>query len=174
VLRRVAAGAYEVRRPGIIHCPQGEALAGLLAGPGTSWYDVREAMRESDLLGLADGAAQAIEDTLGGPTVVCRELGRNEGYPLIMLTPHDDGIAATAFHAETFGEYLSQGWALLRRNFREGPHDPLGRVPRLTLASSDGAAFGILLDGEKAEAPFEQQFSLARCEVDLLATAPDE
>lgn len=174
VIRLAAAGECVARRPGVIRCPQGTALADLLAGPGTSWYDVREAMREADVLAVADSAAHAIEETLGAPAIASRELGRKEGYPLVMLTPHDDGIEVTAFHAETFGDYLGQGWALLRHSFRDGPHDPLGIVPHLTLASTDGEPFGILIDGEKAEAPGEQEFVLAPCEVDLLATAVDD
>ena len=80
----------------------------------------------------------------------------------------------SGFHAATPGEFFAQGWALLKRNFREGPHDTFGPFPQVTLASTDGAAFGLLIDGEKAEAPGEQEFVLAPCEVDLLATAADD
>ena len=91
-----------------------------------------------------------------------------------MLTPRDAGIEVSGFHAETPGEFFAQGWALLRRNFREGPHDALGLLPRVTLASTDGAPFGLLIDGEKAEAAGVEEFVLAPCEVDLLATAADD
>jgi len=174
VVALAAAGKARRRRPGVIRCAQGTAAVDLLAGPGTRWYEVREAMRESDVLAVADSAAQAIGETLAEPGIACREAGRPEGYPLVMLTPHDAGIEVSGFHAETPGEFFVQGWALLKRNFREGPHETFGPFPRVTLTSTDGAAFGLLLDGEKAEAPGEQEFVLAPCEVDLLATAADD
>ena len=174
VVALAAAGEAERRRPGMIRCPQGTATVDLLAGPGTSWYEVREAMREADVLAVADSAAQALGDTLADPGIACREVGRTEGYPLVMLTPRDAGIEVSGFHAETPGEFFAQGWALLRRNFREGPHDALGLLPRVTLASTDGAPFGLLIDGEKAEAAGVEEFVLAPCEVDLLATAADD
>jgi hypothetical protein len=174
VVALAAAGEARRRRPGVIRCAQGTAMVDLLAGPGTSWYEVREAMRKADMLAVADSAAQALGETLGDPGIVCREVGRAEGYPLVMLTPHDEGIEISGFHAETPGELVAQGWALLRRNFREGPHDVLGLLPRLTLGSTDGAAFGLMLDGEKAEALGAQEFVLAPCEVDLLATRTDD
>ncbi len=174
VLRLVAAGKARPRRPGVIGCSQGVALAGLLAGPGTSWYDVRETMREGDVLGVVDSAAQAIGETLADPGIACREAGSAEGYPLIMLTPHDEGIEVAAYHAETTTEFLSQSWALLRRSFREGPHDILGTFDRCTLASTDGEAFGILIDGEKHDAGPTEEFELVACGVDLLATPRDD
>ena len=174
VFALAAAGEARRRRPGVIRCPQGTAMVDLLAGPGTSWYEVREAMRDADMLAVADSAAHALEETLGEPGIACREVGRAEGYPLVMLTPHDEGIEISGFHAETPGELVAQGWALLRRNFREGPHDVLGLLPRLMLESTDGEPYGLLLDGEKAEAPGAQEFVLAPCEVDLLATEADD
>lgn len=168
----VARGEAAVRRPGVIRSPYGDAFAGMLAGPGTSWGRVREAMREADLVDLASGTVEAIEQTLTGDMIACRvpALGRPEGYPLLSLTPHDDGIEVEAYHAERAGEYLEHAWALLRRNFREGPHDVLGHAMTVRLASTRGNPFGLLIDGEQAEAGAEAEFKLAACEVDLLAT----
>ena len=100
-------------------------------------------------------------------------LGREEGYPLVMLTPEDSGIRVSGFHAQKIGDYLREGWALLTRKFREGPRDDLGLVEQVTLASTDGEPFGVLLDGEKVESPAEEVFRLVPCEVDLLATVDD-
>jgi hypothetical protein len=174
VVALAAAGKASRRRPGVIRCPQGTATVDLLAGPGTKWYEVREAMREADALAVAESAAQAIGETLAQPGIACREAGRSEGYPLVMLTPRDAGIEVSGFYAETPGDFFAQGWALLKRNFREGPHETFGLFRRVTLASTDGAAFGMMLDGEKREAPGAQEFVLAPCEVDLLATQPDD
>ncbi|HYD23251.1 MAG TPA: diacylglycerol kinase family protein [Croceibacterium sp.] len=175
VVAAVARGAARVHRPGVIRTPLGDAYAGLLAGPGTSWGRVREAMRDKALAELAESTVEAIDETLTGEMIVCVEppLGRAEGYPLLSLTPHDGGIEVEAYFAETAGQYLEQAWALLRRNFREGPHDTLGQADSLRLGSTRGNRFGLLLDGEQAEAGPQIDIRLARCEVDLLATQFD-
>ena len=175
VIARAGAGRARARRPGIIRGAVGDGHAGVLVGPGTSWNSVREAMREGNVLDIAGGTGEAIGETLEGEQVACIDppLGRREGYPLLMLTPHDDGIEVAAFHAETAGDYLQQVMALIRRNFREGPHDILGRVERLRIAGAEGGAFGILVDGEPAQCGAQAQFTLAACEVDLLATGND-
>jgi diacylglycerol kinase family enzyme len=175
IVRVTARGEAERRRPNVLACRQGTALADLLAGPGTGWHDVREAMREADVAAIAAGAASALGQTLAAPGIACRDpaLGRAEGYPLVMLTPTDSGIAVAGFHAETATEFLQGSWTVLRRRFREGPHDDLGTVPQVTLASTAGEPFGLLLDGEKAESREAAVFRLVPCAVDLLATEPD-
>jgi len=175
VVAAVARGQSSLRRPGVIRCPLGIAYAGLLAGPGTSWGRVREAMREAAVVDLAESTVAAIDETLTGEMIRCVEpvLGRREGYPLLCLEPGDDAIDVVAYHAETAGEYLEQAWALLRRNFRDGPRELLGRVPSVRLASTRGTGFGLLIDGEQAEAAHEIEFRLAAAEVDLVATEPD-
>jgi diacylglycerol kinase family enzyme len=167
-----ARGEAALRRPSVIRSNHGDAFAGVLAGPGASWGRVREAMREANVAELAAGTVEAIEQTLTGEMIACAAppLGRPEGYPLLSLTPHETGIEVEAYYAETAGDYLEHAWALLRRNFREGPHDVLGQARRVTLASTEGHPFGLLIDGEPAEAAPHAEFMLATCEVDLLAT----
>lgn len=171
----VARGEAAMCRPAVVRSACGDAYAGVLAGPGTSWGSVREAMREAAVIELAASAVTAIEETLTGEMIACAEppLGRPEGYPLINLTPTAEGIEVAAYHAETAGEYLEQAWALLKRDFREGPHDVLGHAARLHLSSTEGNAFGLLLDGEPADAGADLEFWLATCEVDLVATEAD-
>jgi len=176
VIRAAAAGETSLARPTIVRGTQGSALAGLMAGPGTSWSHVREAMRESSIIGMAEHTIGALEQTLGGAMIACAEpaLGRREGYPLVLLDPTDDGIQVVAYHADTASQYLEQSLALLKRDFREGPHDRLGLTQRIVLESTDGQPFGVLVDGEPAEPDGNRaEFVLARCEVDLLATQTD-
>ena len=156
----------------IIRSSAGDVYAGLLAGPGTAWNEVREAMREHAVTEIAKGTIAALDETLGDHLVACVEpaLGRREGYPLVLLNPRTDGIEAIAFHAETAGDYIDQGWALLRREFRDGPHDLLGKAPRIVLAGTKDEPFGLLLDGEPAEAGAQMDFVLAKAQVNLLAT----
>ena len=175
IIAAVAAGDARRRRPPVIACAAGHAYAGLLAGPGTAWSRVREAMRESAVVDLAQHSVAAISDTLAAPGVLVRQpvMGRTEGYPLIELIAGDHGIEVLAFYAESAGDYLAQALALARRNFREGPHEVLGQAMALTLAGSDGEPFGLLLDGEPADVGAAERFELVPCAVDLLATTGD-
>ena len=176
VIRAAAAGETRPLRPMIVRGPQWGALAGLMAGPGTSWNQVREAMRSKSIIEMAGHTIEAVEETLAGPMITCVEpaLGRREGYPLVLLSPGEDGIEVTAYYAETPGDYLGQSVALLKRDFREGPHDQLGVADRIVLESTDGSAFGLLVDGEPAQTEGPRaEFVTARCEVDLLATQAD-
>ena len=175
VIAAVARGDSAVRRPGVIRSPSGNAYAGVLAGPGTAWGRVREAMREAAVVELAGSTIAAIDETLTGEMIRCAEprLGRPEGYPLLCLEPGDEAIEVVAYHAESAGQYLEQAWALVRRNFRQGPNEVLGRTRKVRLASTEGNAFGLLIDGEQAEAAPEVEFALAAAEVDLVATEPD-
>jgi diacylglycerol kinase family enzyme len=170
-----ARGEAAKRRLSAIRSAYGDVFAGVLAGPGASWGRVREAMREANAVELAAGTIEAIEETLTGEKIACiaPPLGRREGYPLLCLTPRANGIEVEAYHAETAREYLEQAWALLKRNFREGPHEVLGLARTIRLASTEGNPFGLLIDGEPAEAAPQAEFALAASEVDLLATERD-
>ena len=81
-----------MRRPRIIRCDYGDAYAGLLAGPGTSWNQVREAMRKTAIVEIAGNTVSAIQETIGGEMIACVEppLGRQEGYPLLEMEPTDN------------------------------------------------------------------------------------
>ncbi len=173
VIGAVAAGLARRVRPTMVRGQNWKAFAGLMAGPGTSWNHVREAMRDNSIIEMAGHTVEAIEQSLGGALIACSEpaLGRREGYPLILLHPTAEAIEVLAYHAETAMDYLGQTLALLKRDFRKGPHDELGRVQRLVLASTDGRPFGILVDGEPSRAEeTETAFELAQSEVDLWAT----
>lgn len=172
VILRAANGAARAVRPLVARTAHGDALAGLLAGPGTAWYAVREAMRDGDVAALAESAGEALAETTSGNMLRCGDpaLGSAEGYPLIEVTPGEWGLQIDAYHAENTGEYLKQTWALLRRQFREGPHDRLGLLDRVRVQDTAGGPIALLLDGEPAEGGASEEFCVAACEVDLLAT----
>ena len=172
IVERVSRGAVRKVRPQIARCAAGDALAGLLAGPGCAWNNVREAMREKDLPAIAQGTASAFSETTLGATVRCERpmLGKREGYPLIEMTPSGRGIQLDAYYADDAASFLQQSWALLQRDFRAGPHDRLGLVDTLTLVKEDAAPIDLLIDGEPATLPSSADFSIATVEVDLLAT----
>ena len=173
IIADVAAGRARRVRPAVARSSAGDALAGLLAGPGTRWGEVREALRSFDVLETAESAGEALAESTNGAPVACikPQIGLTEGYPLLAIDPHEDGLHLAAYHAETPGEYLSQALALIRRNFREGPHDDLGAVPELVIAAQDGDPVSLLVDGERAKGAASEHVTLARCGVDLLATA---
>ncbi|MXP44489.1 diacylglycerol kinase family protein [Allopontixanthobacter sediminis] len=176
ILTRLCQGKGRAVRPLVGTTSHGTALVGLLAGPGTVWNVVREALRESDVPGIVTGTAEAIAETYEGPNVhiVEPDAGREEGYPLIEITPTGEGLRVKGYYAESIADFLSQGAALLRRNFREGPHDDLGLFRQITLRQTDGSPIDLLLDGEPVEGGTQEVFGLAPSRVDLLATGHDD
>ncbi|WP_165362094.1 diacylglycerol kinase family protein [Qipengyuania thermophila] len=162
IIARFGRGAMRPVPLKVIATDAGIALVDLLAGPGASWQAVREAMRERDLAAIAGSASEAIGVTTAGPGVRCLEppLGAEEGYPLLKLMPTHRGIQIDAYHAEGLGDYLAQGWALLRREFRSGPHDRLGLVDEVSLAKADCTPIDVLLDGEAHQVADRSAFTL--------------
>lgn len=175
ILGVVAAGGALRRRPAKIAGPCGDAYAGLMAGPGTHWGDVREALRELDIAAAASAAADAVAQSAGGTMVRLADppLGRREGYPLLDMTPGEHGIQINGYTATSAAEWAQHGWAILRRSFREGPHDRLGLADEVTLENLDGSPVEVLLDGERCEGGARVTFQVAQAEVDLLATHHD-
>ncbi|WP_296721831.1 diacylglycerol kinase family protein [Erythrobacter sp.] len=171
----VAGGGARRCRPACVRCDGRLALAGLLVGPGTQWNRVRESMRDFALADMAAETIEAIRHTATAPYVLVPESGmaREDGYPLIELTPGEHGIQIDGYYAEDPLDYAGQAWALLRRRFREGPHDRLGMVEALVLSSIDGSPLACLIDGEPAECPSPFRFTVEPCAVDLLASAHD-
>ena len=175
VLAAACSGTAKPRRPGIIVSPFGHGYAEVMAGPGTAWSGVREALREFDLIAIAAETGTALSETVAGDMVACAEpsLGRPEGYPLLMIEAGDSSLKLIAYYAENTGEVLEQAAAMAARDFRRGPHEVLGHADSFTLVAPGGDGFGVLLDGEMSRASGSARFSLARCGVDLLSVQAD-
>ncbi len=175
ILEKVAAGDARRIRPNIIRTAQGDALAGVMAGPGTSWNEVREAMRDVDMGGIASGMVAAFGETTGGARIAITDpaIGRAEGYPMIEVFPGDEGLDVQAYHADHAGEFMVQLGALFTRDFRTGPHDKYGPLEAFHFEADDGEPMGLLLDGEPVSAGPREELAVAPCEVDLLATCAD-
>lgn len=156
-----------------LRCEGGSAVIEVVAGPGARWSDVREELREGDVAAVATTALEAAQASAGGPAVVLSRprIGNPDGYSAIRLTPTAAGIEIEGYGAQTIADYLAQGMALLRRDFRAGPHDDLGLHPLVGCASVDGSPIELMLDGERETGASELQFSLAELEVDLLAAS---
>jgi hypothetical protein len=175
ILDLVAAGSSRPVRASTVTCEGGTAYAGLLVGPGTCWNRVRESMRNLALADMAAETIEAIGHTATGPQVTAphSRLAHADGYPLIELTPGEHGIQIDGYRAEDPLEFAEQAWAVLRRRFRDGPHDRLGVAEAVELASIDGSPLACLFDGEPSTCPSPFRFTVEPCGVDLLASAHD-
>jgi len=166
--------ALEPQRRTCIRYAGGTALAEVLAGPGATWSEVREELREPGVGGLAGKAVTAIKESTVGPLVrlVDPALGREEGYAGVRLAPQAAAMEVEGYGAKTVGDYFRQGLALLRRNFREGPHEELGLHREVVCRSLGDAPIALMIDGERREGGVEERFSLAPFDLDLLGRSP--
>jgi hypothetical protein len=173
IIGRFADGIVNRVHPTVLVSAHAIGLTGALAGPGTAWAEVREAMREPTIKTLVDTASEAISSSAGGAKVVCKDAdcGREEGYTAITLTPRDDGIEGAGYYSESLVDMARHGVALLQRDFRNGPHESLGRHERLTIACPDGEPMGLLIDGESYDGGVEEEFKLGTSEIAFWATA---
>jgi hypothetical protein len=160
-----------VRRP-CIRTSQGTALIEILAGPGATWSDVREDLRDGNLSGVAASSLSAIRQSTIGPMVAISDppLGRAEGYSGVRLEVASAGMLIEGYGSETVADYLLHGLALLRRDYRQGPHDDLGEVREMVCRSQDNDPIELMIDGERRTGGPEERFSLAELAVDLLAS----
>lgn len=171
ILASLADGSLMPVRRETIAWSGGRAVIELLAGPGATWSEVREELREGSLLGVAQTALEAVRQTSGGSLVRVTEpgIGAKAGYAGVRLVPEAGRIVVDGYGADSLGDYLRQGVALVRRNFREGPHDQLGGHPELICVTIDGAPMDLMVDGEGMAGRPVERFSLAPLGVDLLA-----
>ncbi|MFA9200881.1 MAG: diacylglycerol kinase family protein [Cypionkella sp.] len=149
------------------------AIAELLAGPGAKWADVREELREANIGEVIAKGWDAAATSAVGPMVALDSpaRGRDEGYAGVRLVPRDGGMTIDGYAAEGLGDYLQQGLAILKRDFREGPHDELGTAAEVAVRSLEGDAIPLMVDGERSEGPAALAFSLDTLGVDLLGPA---
>lgn len=170
-IARGLAGLVPLRR-NCIRARSGTALVEVLAGPGAIWSDVREEMRSGAVAGIAGKAMEAIRQSTSGPMVALVDPpgGNPAGYAGIRLAVEEPGIGIEGFAAETVSEYLQHGLALLRRNFRNGPHDELGHHREARCRSLGDEPLALMIDGERRDGAAEERFSLAPFALDLLAS----
>jgi len=173
IVARLRRGIARRVRPTVIRSRHAVGLTGVLAGPGTAWADVREAMREANLLEFVSSATEAVARSAAGPKVLCldSDCGREEGYSAITATPQEAGIEGSGYYAATLLDFARHGVALAQKDFRSGPHDFLGMHRTLRIASSDGEPMGLLIDGEPYDGGAEERFELEDSEVDFWVTA---
>lgn len=171
IIALLGRGGLAPRQIAMIRCARGDALCEIVAGPGATWSDVRETMRDGDVAGMAATLTEAIRQTADGPAVAVAQpaLGKPEGYPAVRLHPVDGAMAVDGYGAAGLGDYARQGVAILRRDFRQGPHDELGVHPAVLCRSA--APIELMLDGERATGGPEERFEVLPCPVTFLAPA---
>jgi Diacylglycerol kinase catalytic domain len=160
-------------RHSCVRFPGHVALIEVLAGPGATWSDVREGLRDGDMGEVASKTVEAMRQSAGGSMVAITAppLGEHDGYAGVRLVPTSEGLVIDGYRADTVGDYLKQGLALLMRDFREGPHDKLGRHPAVQCGTVDGGPIELMIDGERESGPADLQFELSALDVNLLASA---
>lgn len=144
------------------------AFVGIFAGPTTAWGEVRETLRRLDIAALARAVPKAINDTFTGTQV--RIEGQAAHYPAIYIEPIDGGLRVMGFNAAGAGELFSHGFAWLGGDFRDGPHDPLGRWTAIGI-DSDAGEIGLLVDGERGSTAAPFHLRAAQSGVMFLATS---
>ena len=161
-----------IRRTGITWSG-GLAICEILAGPGATWSDVREELRDGNIVAMAQSAVEAVRQSGSGALVRLNQpdIGKEEGYGGVRLVPGQAGLLVDGYGADSVADYLRQGVALLRRNFREGPHDELGSHLAVHCETVDGAKMDLMIDGERMTGKPQETFSLAPLPVNLLAPA---
>ena len=169
ILAQLGQGVLQRQRRHMVRTSQGDALCEVVAGPGAHWSDVREAMREGDLGGMASTLGEAIGQSTGGALVQIAdpELGKPDGYPAVRAHPVTGLLAIDGYGAETLADYARQGVALLRRDFREGPHEALGHHAAIVCRSA--APIELMIDGERVTGACEERFAVVECPVEFLA-----
>lgn len=172
ILARLAAGRLMPVRRRMIRSSRGDALCEILAGPGATWSDVREELRERNLGGIATTLADAVRQTTGGPGVMLANprIGRSEGYPAVRLYPGAADMAVDGYGASDLADIARQGLAILLRDFRTGPHDELGEHARVTCQSETDIE--LMIDGERATGGPTETFEIMDCDVNFLSSPP--
>ncbi|MFC4293891.1 diacylglycerol/lipid kinase family protein [Novosphingobium tardum] len=155
----------------LLRCSQGDALCEIVAGPGAHWSDVRETMRDGDIAEIASSLGEAISQSAAGPMVVVGDppLGRPEGYAAVRAHLNDGRLVADGYGAQGLADYAKQGVALIRRDFREGPHDELGVQDEVICISE--APIELMIDGERRTGGTRETITTHPCEVAFLSSS---
>jgi Diacylglycerol kinase catalytic domain len=147
LLEQIATNPMTAAPVPIIRFAESEILTGLTVGPSTRWGEVREGIRQGDMTALVDVVPAAWSDTLADNGVWLKGCDRT-AYSGIFIEPYDaDKLLVMAFRANNVGDMIGHGIAWLRRDFREGPRDDLGKMAEVTVVGDD-IETGLLIDGE--------------------------
>ena len=164
--------ARRTRRRGI-RTSQCMSLIEVLTGPGAMWADVREGVRDFDLGAIAETFSSALRETRDGPgvTIANSASAKAEGYRALRIAPEGSGLLAEGYDFADFADFAAQGFAMLvKRDFRQGPHDDLGHFDMIDCSSSGPIA--LMIDGERRQGKTAEKFERIMFPVDFITTKP--
>lgn len=150
ILATVARGGLTGRHVPVIETDAGISHVSIIAGPATIWGEVREAIRDHDVVEIAQLLPEALS-TAGpegdGSVTISGEGGT--GYPALFIEPRGfDALAVHAVSLDGVDDMFKHAMAWLSHDFRDGPMRLLGLRREVEIAQADGA-IGLLLDGER-------------------------
>lgn len=169
ILDQFVADTLKPRRVDAVFCGDHMALSEMLVGPAALWADAREELRRRDVAGIVAATKEASFQSAEGPFVriVNPTIGREEGYPGIHFSPQAGSIHIRGYAQENFVDLIKQGLAIVTHDFRQGPHDDLGQMPRVMCCSIDGSPMELMIDGERDCAPSGTEFFIGKSAVDI-------
>ena len=150
-------GELQHTRRHCLRCGEHTALSEILLGPGARWADVREDLREGEVGEMLSKSVEITKESYAGPMVWVAEprIGRKEGYPGLHLSIQAGEMTVRGYHMDNLAEWLQQGLAILKRDFRDGAYDELGALERLRCRSTDRTGIDLMVDGEREAAAGE-------------------
>lgn len=167
----LAAGSFRRIGQPAVRTSQGTALVEVLAGPGAMWADVREGVRDLDLGAIAETFSKALRETREGPGVKVADpaAGKPDGYRALRIAPHGNGLHVDGYDFADLADFAAQGFAMLvKRDFRQGPHDDLGQFDAIDCISD--SAIALMIDGERRQGDLRERFERIVFPVDFIAT----
>ncbi|MDF8333560.1 diacylglycerol/lipid kinase family protein [Novosphingobium cyanobacteriorum] len=173
IVQRLAAGTLAPRRRSAVKTSQGHALVEVVAGPGATWADVREGLRAPGIATLATALGEAVRETASGALVHVAEplMGRPEGYRALRVDADSGTLNIDGYDASDWKELAAHATNMIvRRDFRDGPHQHVGTAPRLTCRSDEPIA--LMLDGERCDGGPQETFECVIFAVEFLHSPP--
>ncbi|WP_225205220.1 diacylglycerol kinase family protein [Novosphingobium huizhouense] len=173
IVEALAAQRMSPRALRAVQTSQGPALVEVLAGPGATWADVREGVRDLDLPTIASALGEAVRNTAAGALVrvVDPAVGKPAGYRALRVDAVAGPLTLDGYDVEGVGDVAAQGLAMLvKRDFRAGPHDELGTCERVTVESD--APIALMLDGERFDGGLSETFTAITLPVQFLGSSP--
>jgi diacylglycerol kinase family enzyme len=171
IAARLGRGELRRSRRPAVETSTGHALVEVLAGPGATWADVREGVRDMDLSTIASALGEAVRSTAGGASVSVSEpsLGKPEGYRAVRIDADDGTLTLDGYDAQDWADLAAHGVSMLvKRDFRQGPHEELGQADAVVCTSAEPIA--LMIDGERRDGTVRETFRCVTLPVEFLAS----
>lgn len=175
IARRLGAGELRACQRHAVATSQGQALVEVVAGPAATWAEVREGIRDMDIGTIATALGEAVRNTASGAPVRVTEpmLGRPDGYRAVRIDAHRGTLSIDGYDADDLAQLAAHASNMIvRRDFRDGPHDKLGNAARVTCTSD--APMALMLDGERFDGTTAEHFSCITLPVQFLGSTESQ